>query len=346
MELINDDTRRTVKGYGSVEIYDRQGELIPISEIKKFMNIYKNRGGPINYNHSNQPVGKMVDWEIVEKNGHSALELKAEIFKDYQSDDDIWSKVKNETITGFSIGGGKPRREVTSKGSILYDTPVWEFSLVERPANSDSTLTAMSIAKSDNQEVAFLGLKKEDVIENTKKADYDKDQLLEGFKVEMEHWETLEQDPNKVLETVLTHLKEKSDYYTKLKEIEKNVDEVNKMAEDVKKSVEDRLSNLENSIDEIKKSLDTKKQEDKEKPKDEEKDKEEDKEKEKEKPKEETEDEKKKKKEQEMEDMKKAVIDAVKKDLESAKVVTKALDIPATTANNDKLTEVKKKLGF
>jgi len=160
MKLIKENDRRIVQGYGSVEVLDRQNELIPIDEIRKFMRTYIKRGAPLMYNHTNQSVGKLIDYEIVEKNNKPAILIKAEVYDDYPEDDDIWDKVNSNIITGFSIGGGRPERKVTKEGAVLYNTPVWEFSLVERPANQMSTITAHSVAKSDNSETLFVPLSK------------------------------------------------------------------------------------------------------------------------------------------------------------------------------------------
>ena len=51
--------------------------------------------------------------------------------------------------------------------------------------------------------------------------DCDYDQFHQGMNVELEHKDVTGGDPHKTAKIVLAHLKEKKDYYTRLKKVEK-----------------------------------------------------------------------------------------------------------------------------
>ena len=65
-EILN-DSDRLFKAWGTVEIKDKDGELLPIDEFKKIMPVIMKRGGVIIDHHSNRVVGKIVNYEFKEK---------------------------------------------------------------------------------------------------------------------------------------------------------------------------------------------------------------------------------------------------------------------------------------
>lgn len=303
--------RRIVEGFGSVEIKDNAGEIIPISEIQKYMEVYEKRGAPIMYGHKNQPVGKMIDWEVVNKEGRSAIKLRAKIFNDYKEDDEVWEKIKKGIITGFSLGGGRPVRKVTNEGTYLYDVPVWEYSLVERPCNKESVLTGISVAKSDESlDIPFLEkgceVKKP---EGVNEADWEKAKSI----VDDEYKDVPKESDRyyALVQSIYQNMTNKEDTQSIIedKEVEQMV-EIKKeepMPEESKPTIEERIAYIEKVLGEVMQKLTaTDEATEKEEPKEEEKPKEEPKEEE-------------KKPEVDYEEIKKFVVDEVKKALSEVK---------------------------
>ena len=151
-EILN-DSDRLFKAWGTVEIKDKDGELLPIDEFKKIMPVIMKRGGVIIDHHSNRVVGKIVNYEFKEKENNEAILLTGEIFKDYNLDDDIWEKMKSNEYTGVSFGGSSKQQEVKwEKGEplkVLRALEGYEWSVVEKPANPEATFEEINfLAKS------------------------------------------------------------------------------------------------------------------------------------------------------------------------------------------------------
>jgi len=131
---------RIFSGWGSVQVVDRQGDIIPISELKPVMKTLMNRGGLITDTHSNHHVGKIINYEFKKTpDGKDGLYLTARIFDDYPSDNEVWQGMLNGEYTGFSLGGRAGDKQISCNDNgchnILKDIEIWEFSIVKRPAN-------------------------------------------------------------------------------------------------------------------------------------------------------------------------------------------------------------------
>lgn len=150
-----DEKSRIVKGYGTVEIIDNQGDFVHLDAIKSIMDIYMKRGGILMDTHSNRHIGKILDWEPAEKDGHPSIFLTTQLFEDYTIDDMVWDAVKKGHYTGFSFGGRGLNKDVKCNGSGCYNdidkVEVWEWSLVPKPANRLSTIDNFNeLAKGGN----------------------------------------------------------------------------------------------------------------------------------------------------------------------------------------------------
>jgi hypothetical protein len=154
-EILNEDDR-LYRGWGTVEVKDVDGEILPISEFKKIMPHIIKRGGLIMDSHSNRPVGKIINYEFKEHPiaKTEGLLLTVENFKGYQSDDEHWEAIKRGDYTGFSFGGRNRDSTIKfEKGNpvkILEQIEGFEFSDVHSPANKSSNYTEINyLAKSD-----------------------------------------------------------------------------------------------------------------------------------------------------------------------------------------------------
>lgn len=141
---IRDENERIIAGFASVEIVDKQGDIIDVSELKRAMYKLMDRGGFIVYGHQNKHVGKILDWEIRKhpETGKQGLWLVAKIFNDYAIDDAVWQAIKQGKLTGFSIGGmGRLKKEKIKENgtekevNVVEDLQLFEISIVEEPAN-------------------------------------------------------------------------------------------------------------------------------------------------------------------------------------------------------------------
>jgi HK97 family phage prohead protease len=173
--IVKDEEQRLITGYASVEVMDRQGDLVPIDTMNKAMIKYASRGAPLLFGHQNKPVGKVINWTVQEepRYGLPAIEITAMIDKGYKLDDEVWNMIKNGTITGFSIGGTAIQvdTEKTAEGvdaRVLKEIELSEISLVTEPANQAAIITAYSMAKSvdpyENLSESELEKKGEEVI--------------------------------------------------------------------------------------------------------------------------------------------------------------------------------------
>lgn len=213
--------------WDSVEMKDRQGEIVPVKELKGTYQKYVNeRGGAISDIHSNKVCGKTL---AVKELKHPQLNKPAlltlnRIFDHYQADTEIWDKIKSGEYSGVSVGGQAHSAENVSIGGSmarkLGDIDIWEKSVCPKPANPLALNEAHSFAKGEydlDQVAKELGIDWEK---------FDKEEFKKGMEVEMEHKDITNGSPILTGKIVLAHLKEMKDYYTKLATIEKKEVEI------------------------------------------------------------------------------------------------------------------------
>ena len=160
-EIIDED-KRLVSGWATVEVVDKQGEIVPVSEMKKAMYAFMDRGGHVMFKHSNKPVGKVLKWDI-EKHpeaGVYGIRIVAKIFDEYPVDDLVWNMIKQGKLKGFSIGATakakrmvlkEPKKGLPREVGVLHDLSLMEISLVEEPANPLALIEEVNyVAKGDD----------------------------------------------------------------------------------------------------------------------------------------------------------------------------------------------------
>ena len=157
---ITDDKDRLFKAWGSVEIVDKDGELIPMEAFAKIMPKIMERGGVLIDNHTNRVVGKILNYEFRKKDGKDGLLLTGKVFNHFSLDDKIWNEIKAGIRKGISFGGKRIMSEIEKAKDdngndyyILKDIEGYEFSIVQNPANPEATIeTVNMLAKSDSSE--------------------------------------------------------------------------------------------------------------------------------------------------------------------------------------------------
>ena len=134
---INEE-KRTVAGYATTESVDKQGEIVDYAGSKEAFNSW---GKNIREMHEPKAVGKAV--EIIPDDETKKVWVEAYISKGAE---DTWQKVKDGTLTGFSIGGQTVHKNVQivkdlATGGSRTVTRITkyrlnELSLVDNPANA------------------------------------------------------------------------------------------------------------------------------------------------------------------------------------------------------------------
>ncbi|RLF66129.1 MAG: hypothetical protein DRN30_02735 [Thermoplasmata archaeon] len=157
MEILNED-ERIITAWASVECIDKDGEIIPMSELKKIMPILMDRGGFVMYKHTNKPIGKILNYEFKEhpETGKEGLFLTIKVFDDYDFDDKVWNEIKTGKLKGISFGGIAKKQSWKDLGNgngarILEDIEGFEFSIVEEPANPYALIEEVNIVAKSNE---------------------------------------------------------------------------------------------------------------------------------------------------------------------------------------------------
>ncbi len=160
VRILNDEDR-IFEAWGSVEIRDIEGDLLPMEEFEPIMPILMKRGGFIIDDHSNRVVGKILNYQFKGKEIDGkvvpGLLLTNQIFKDYKTDDEVWGDIVNGGAKGMSFGG-RSRAPIERKvidgqpTNIRRQLEGFEFTVVRGdkiPVNPEAEITyANTMAKS------------------------------------------------------------------------------------------------------------------------------------------------------------------------------------------------------
>jgi len=151
-EILNEKDRM-VRSWMSVEVKDRQGDIVPMSELKKVMNTWFKRGATMMDHHTNRPIGRGLSWQETEHPGTNqpGIILDYQVFDDYSVDDQVWDEIKSQKRTGLSIGGratgGSEIKEDAyskEKGKALKGVELYEVSPVDKAANKFAETLAIN----------------------------------------------------------------------------------------------------------------------------------------------------------------------------------------------------------
>jgi hypothetical protein len=140
------DGRRIIKGHITVEVVDRQNEFIAISEVLDVMKTYM-ENPQISDWHSNRMVGKLLNYEKSEVEGHPSIFAEVEIRKSEQFKlyDEVWEKIKKGEYQGFSLGGASKFREDSVQNGKLVTSlkglELYEIAVCPSPINQLSVFT-------------------------------------------------------------------------------------------------------------------------------------------------------------------------------------------------------------
>ena len=165
MTWVIDPKERLFRAWGSVEIRDGEGQLIPMDEFKTVMPVLMRRGGFIIDSHSNRVHGKLLDYDFKDKMVKGVLKpgiiVTGKVFKDYKSDDDFWDDIKNGKAKGMSFGGKTNHQHFEMidgvPTEVLKEIEAFELSVVRGdkvPINQEATMiSANKIAKAADSKI-------------------------------------------------------------------------------------------------------------------------------------------------------------------------------------------------
>ena len=160
MEGISSD-ERYFEGLLTVQMKDKQGEVTIVDELYKVLPVWIDRGAPISDTHSNRIVGKGINYSrttVKNDEGHElpAIKITGKIFKNYELDNVIWNKIKNNEYKGLSFGGAtrSARSPIKMKdGTTAYalsDLEHYEVAVCADPAVPMAIITDFNqIAKAN-----------------------------------------------------------------------------------------------------------------------------------------------------------------------------------------------------
>lgn len=248
IDHIHENEQRKFSCWGSVEVKDRHGEIIPAEEVYKVMDIWMDRGSPIMFNHTNRQIGKGINWQPLNKNGNPGVLITGIIFKHYAEDDEVWNGIKKGQFEGLSIGGKSYQREDSADGTILRKLIGYEFSVVERTGNQEATFVDFNTLAKSNKKMVTEEIKKEEPLvetpeEETKEESIDFKALIDAL---MEKVSALE---SRVDEMTAGKPEEPEEAVEESKEEEDNSED------EEEDNVTKKLSELESKIVELTKSM-------------------------------------------------------------------------------------------
>jgi len=167
-----DDSGKFIfEAWGSVEVVDKDNQVLPISDILKAMPLLIKRGGTLHLGHTNQPVGRVLDFWVTDykvdgkytkgddKKVVKGIKFKAELFDDFKSDAEARKGVLNGDFRMVSLGGKSHKgiHGMAKSGEyieIMKDLEVWEFALVRKGKNPLAWVThvnGVEVHKGDDE---------------------------------------------------------------------------------------------------------------------------------------------------------------------------------------------------
>lgn len=152
--ILKDGKRRLIAGYASVEVIDKQNELVTISALRNAWDRLQAAGekyANINLEHSNITLGKILlkgtvedsagqkYWSHVDDKG---LFVVAELRDDIEIADKVWQMANQHELNAFSIGGRALKKGLAKEGNRTFwkidDLELYEITICKRGKNTES----------------------------------------------------------------------------------------------------------------------------------------------------------------------------------------------------------------
>ena len=189
--IVSKSSRRIIAGYASVVTVDKEGDIIPISALKEGIKTllsdphYAN----IMLTHNNIQIGRIIP----EYNGlkthvdDKGLFIVAEIRSDLEIADEVWKRILNGELNGFSIAGEiiKQHKECDPEKcyNIVDKLNIFEVSVCKQPMNPLSGFIVVSKSQDvcDNVKNKEIKMESEDLV--IEEENIEKDEETEEEKV-------------------------------------------------------------------------------------------------------------------------------------------------------------------
>ena len=169
LEILNEDDR-IFKSWGTVEVVDKDDQLLPIDEFKKIMPTLMDRGGNITDRHTNKVVAKILNYEWLTKDTDEGpkdgIYITGKVFKNYKLDDMVWEGIKRGIYKGLSFGGMNHKIDKDGPIEILKQLEGFEFALVPGMGNQESTMEEVNFLAKCDKEMQCFGENKNPSYEN------------------------------------------------------------------------------------------------------------------------------------------------------------------------------------
>ena len=152
---ILDKEKRIFSGWGTVEIRDDEGEILPVEYVEKVLKIMEERGpggaliGIAHGRNGIQTPGKtlaqiVTKYKLEDGREVPAVWIVGQIHKHYKSDDEVWEKVVSGEYGMLSLGGKGQRYQVpcdsTDCPTINKVSEGWEWTLTPKGMNPLSAI--------------------------------------------------------------------------------------------------------------------------------------------------------------------------------------------------------------
>ncbi len=147
-----DHNRRIIAGYASVEVVDRDGEIVKREALEKALAEYM-ENPIIRWMHKEEPIGKVLNAYVDDK----GLFVEAYITDKTPEGKKAWGLIEDGIVKAFSIGGSVLNKEYKTledgkSVGVITDLTLREISVVDIPANPKSFFEIMvKMAGSDEE---------------------------------------------------------------------------------------------------------------------------------------------------------------------------------------------------
>lgn len=128
----------------SMDMIDKDREIIDLDSIKKHLDSYIDYGGNVQWEHGDYNVGTVWDWEPIKKDGVDGVEVWGNLF----GGDHVYDRMRKSFIDGknsMSVAGeaDKGKYQCDEKGCYVRKgvKQLLEISLCAVPANKGCTLS-------------------------------------------------------------------------------------------------------------------------------------------------------------------------------------------------------------
>lgn len=170
MSMVDAPSSLAVETWGSVEVRDADGELVPVDTIAEYSDKFIENGGLMHDSHSNVPVGTVWNWEKRKHpdTGQDGIVFYFNIYRDGE----VFERARDDVLSGrknaVSIGAEAPRGgyKCDDRGCYVERdvTDLYELSICETPANPEAYFinVGKDIAKSQKPlkgELFRIGIK-------------------------------------------------------------------------------------------------------------------------------------------------------------------------------------------